>query len=212
MLSHLVREFLASDYSDIDKERFKELQAVLQSLDDDKSLEQPVELSLMDEALLNELVRDMETRLNSLERIYWFKPPKPKSEIRNSGSLKEKSAALVMELPTEEARKRYQELVAESQAEEARISKLLDQKKKNAVLLEKAALGSSGQLSKLLNRLSSNPEVTSLTISSSALTDLKPFELLEGRRLAQNLAMLDLSSNQICSVMELCLLELPQLQ
>ena len=56
-------------------------------------------------------------------------------------------------------------------------------------------------LMKVLNRIYDSYEVSSLTISNSGLGDLKPFELLEGSPIAQNLRIIDLSNNQICSAM-----------
>ena len=64
-------------------------------------------------------------------------------------------------------------------------------------------------LTKVLNRIYNEQYVTSITIINSGLTNLKPFLLLEGGPIVQNLLSIDLSNNQIGSAMEICLINLP---
>lgn len=79
-------------------------------------------------------------------------------------------------------------------------------------MLNKAGLGNTAMLAKVLNRVYDSYEVNLLAINNSDVSDLKAFELLEGSLIAQNLRSIDLNSNQICSAMELCFIGLPSIE
>lgn len=153
----------------------------------------------------------IEERLRLLEKLMWMKP-KPKSQIKGMAS-KEKAASLIIDRPVEEAKKKFAEILTELQAEETRLSKLVDQRKNRSVIsIYKTDFTNSNLLTKVLNRVYNSSEVTSLGITNSGLSDLKSFELLEGSPFAHCLISLDLSGNQICSAMELCVLKMPLLE